>query len=301
MPMISYHNPVLLHETINGLNLHENATYADATFGGGGHSAEILKRLNKVKVIAFDQDADALANAPNDDRLVLIQQNFRYMKNFLRASEWLPIDGVIADLGVSSHQFDVAERGFSIRFDGPLDMRMNQQGEKTAASIINTYTAEKLTEVFKLYGEIRNARQLVRIIEKRRTEVYIHSTMQLIEAIKQITPPNTESKFLAQVFQALRIEVNDELSALQDLLMQLPDMLKKGGRACFITYHSLEDRLVKNFFRAGNISGIPEKDFYGNPQAPLTPVNKKPIVPGDDEVKMNKRARSAKLRIAEKN
>ncbi|MCB0806487.1 MAG: 16S rRNA (cytosine(1402)-N(4))-methyltransferase RsmH [Bacteroidales bacterium] len=295
-----YHEPVLLKESIEGLHINPEGIYVDVTYGGGGHSGEILKHLSTGSLIAFDQDQDALKNKPDDERVVLINQNFRYMRNFLKLYKADPVDGILADLGVSSHQFDTAERGFSLRFEGDLDLRMNQRKDLTAAKIINSYSPAKLKEILIQYGELKNAGRIVSKIETARSENEIKTTAQIKEILKPLVPPNQENKFLARVFQALRIEVNDELGALKDFLEQCPDMLKSGGRLVVITYHSLEDRLVKNFIKAGNFEGEVEKDFYGNIQSVFRPVNKKPLIPTEEEIKRNNRARSAKLRIAEK-
>jgi 16S rRNA (cytosine1402-N4)-methyltransferase len=297
-----YHQPVLLKESIYGLNIKQNGIYVDATFGGGGHSAEILKRLSsKGSLIAFDQDQDALKNKPDDERLILINQNFRYMRNFLKLFNAIPVDGILADLGVSSHQLDVAERGFSLRFEGDLDLRMNRMKGLTAAQIIHSYPAIKLKEIFSRYGELKNAAKIAGRIEKVRSVQEIKTTGHLKEALKNMYPAQQEHKFLAKVFQALRIEVNDELGALKDFLDQSLEVLRPGGRLVIISYHSLEDRLVKNIFRTGNTEGELKKDFYGNIETKFRVISKKPLTPGEEELKENKRARSAKMRIAEKN
>ncbi|MCF8369128.1 MAG: 16S rRNA (cytosine(1402)-N(4))-methyltransferase RsmH [Bacteroidales bacterium] len=295
-----YHNPVLLKESIEGLNIRENGIYVDATYGGGGHSNQILKNFKNGSLIAFDQDQDALENKLDDERLILINQNFRYMRNFLKLYKAFPVDGILADLGVSSHQFDVAERGFSVRFDGDLDLRMNQRGDLTASRIVNTYQVNKLRDIFYRYGDLKNAGKISFLIEKARSGNEIKTTGQLKEIIQSCAPRNQENKFFAKVFQALRIEVNDELGALEDFLKQTPEMLKSGGRLVVISYHSLEDRLVKNFIKSGNFEGKAEKDFYGNIQTHFQLVSRKPIVPSEKEIIENNRARSAKLRIAEK-
>jgi len=295
-----YHQPALLHESIEGLNINPSGIYADLTFGGGGHSREILANLNADgRLIAFDQDEDSLQNVPDDGRFTLVNENFRYLKNFLRLHKAFPLDGILADLGISSHQIDTPERGFATRFEGPLDMRMARSQGMTAAQIINTYPEEKLQQVFKLYGEISNARQLAAKITESRTKS-ITTTGELKEAIKSCMPSNYENKYLAQVFQAIRIEINDEMGALQAMLKQCADALKPGGRLVVISYHSLEDRLVKNYIKTGNTEGILEKDFYGNIIAPLKPVTRKPITPAAAELASNTRSRSAKLRIAQK-
>ncbi len=295
-----YHEPVLLKESIDGLRIRPDGIYVDVTYGGGGHSGKILEHLTTGSLIAFDQDQDALQNKPDDERLILINQNFRYMKNFLKLYRAHPVDDILADLGVSSHQFDTAERGFSLRFEGDLDLRMNRRKDLTAAKIVNTYSTNKLKAIFEQYGELHIAGRITQKIETARSNNEIKTTAQLKEVLKNLVPPNRENKFLAQVFQALRIEVNDELGALKDFLEQCPELLSAGGRLVVITYHSLEDRLVKNFIKAGNFEGEPEKDFFGNIKSVFKPVNKKPITPDEEEIKRNNRARSAKLRIAEK-
>jgi len=295
-----YHTPVLLKESIEALRINPDGIYVDLTFGGGGHSREIFSRLKQGRLVAFDCDDDAEANLIDDDRFLFISQNFRYFKNFLKYYKAFPVDGIIADLGVSSHQFDSAERGFSIRFDGPLDLRMDKTLGKTAADIINTYSQNDLIHVFSHYGEIENTKKLVAVIlEKRKTEG-IKSIPEFKDTITSCIPKNKEFSYLARVFQALRIEVNDELSALRDMLKQSADCLKQGGILVVITYHSLEDRMVKNFFRTGNMEGKPEKDFYGNIICPFNAMNRKPILPSEEEVLRNNRSRSAKMRIAEK-
>ena len=297
---MSYHNPVMLHECVEALNLKEDGVYVDVTFGGGGHSREILKQLDGGRLIAFDQDADAELNRLEDDRFTLVGQNFRYLKNYLRLYKAIPVQGILADLGVSSHQFDEGERGFSIRFEGPLDMRMNQQSKLTAETVVNEYSEEQLLELFRLYGEIKNASRLVNEIVLTRTNSRLTRTEELVEVAERCVPQKIKNKYLAQVFQALRIEVNEELEVLKEMLEQAHEVLEPGGRLVVITYHSLEDRLVKNYIKKGKFSGEVEKDFYGNPQLKFKQVNRKPIVPSDEEIKMNNRARSAKLRIAEK-
>ncbi|MBL4709206.1 MAG: 16S rRNA (cytosine(1402)-N(4))-methyltransferase RsmH [Flavobacteriales bacterium] len=298
---MEYHNPALLQESVDGLAMVADGRYVDVTFGGGGHSKEILKRLSlNGRLFAFDQDPDAEQNRLEDDRFSLINQNFSFLKNFLRMYNVIPVDGVLADLGVSFHQFDVPQRGFSFRFSGPLDMRMDQKRKITAAKVVNTYATEDLERIFKEYGELRVAKQVVQRIENARSEKKITTVEELKALLKNMVPEKVEHKFLAQVFQALRIEVNEELKVIQDLLEQAVEVLKEGGRMSVITYHSLEDRLVKNFFKTGNVEGKVEKDFYGNLIRPMEPVNRKPIVPSEEEVKRNNRSRSAKLRIAEK-
>jgi 16S rRNA (cytosine1402-N4)-methyltransferase len=295
-----YHNPVLLKECIEGLNINPAGIYVDVTFGGGGHSREILKHLTTGKLYAFDQDEDAVKNSIGDDRFVLIKQNFRYLKNFLKMYDALPIDGLLADLGVSSHQFDEAERGFSIRFDAKLDMRMDQNTKQTAAEVLNTYSEEDLKRIFRLYGEVENAGYLASIIFHNRKDKQIETVNDLKTMIVKCVKRGRENQYYAQVFQALRIEVNKELDVLQDLLMQSLEVLKPGGRLVVISYHSLEDRLVKNIMRSGKFEGDVEKDFYGNPLTPFKQITRKPIVPSEKENEENSRARSAKLRIAEK-
>ncbi len=295
-----YHIPVMLNESIEGLYVKPEGTYVDATFGGGGHSREILRQLENGRLFAFDQDSDVLQNVPDDDRFVLIKSNFRFLKNFLRFHDALPVDGILADLGISSHQIDVADRGFSSRFDAPLDMRMDRDQELTAADIVNEYDERDLTRLFKKFGEIKNSGCVSRGIIRARETKKIRTTVQLAEAVRSCFPPAKFNKSMAKVFQALRIEVNDELGALEEFLLQTPDVLKQGGRLVVIAYHSLEDRLVKNFMRSGNLEGKVEKDFYGNPKLIFKVLTGKPVVPGEEEIKSNNRARSAKLRIAEK-
>lgn len=299
--MSVYHNPVLLHESVSALITNPDGCYADATFGGGGHSAEILRRLSpEGRLMAFDRDADAAANAPSDKRFTLIHNNFRFIHNYtlLHCPEGL--DGILADLGVSSHQFDTAERGFSFRYSAPLDMRMNVQGDKTAADIVNSYTQNELEKILKVYGEVENARKVAELIVKARSAASILTTDDLDNAIAAALPSFAEHKFLAKVYQALRIEVNQEMRALEKFLSGAAASLKKGGRLVVITYHSLEDRMVKNFFRSGNTEGTVEKDIYGRSSAPLKPLGGKPVLPSEEEIAENTRARSAKLRIAEK-
>ena len=298
--MSVYHNPVLLHESISRLITDPEGYYADATFGGGGHSAGILKALgNEGHLMAFDRDADAAENAPGDPRFTLIHNNFRFIHNYtlLHCPEGL--DGILADLGVSSHQFDTAERGFSFRYSAPLDMRMNVQGDKTAADIVNSYTQNELEKILKVYGEVENARKVAELIVKARSAASILTTDDLDNAIAAALPSFAEHKFLAKVYQALRIEVNQEMRALEKFLEGAAASLKKGGRLVVITYHSLEDRMVKNFMRSGNVEGKQEKDFYGRVITPWRVVNNKVIVPTAEEVERNPRSRSAKLRIAE--
>ncbi len=295
-----YHIPVLPDESIKGLNIRPGDDVVDATFGGGGHSRLILQVLGEGRLFAFDQDEDAAANAFEDRRLFFVRHNFRYLKNFLKYYGVESVDSVFADLGVSSHDFDVPERGFSFRFDGDLDMRMNRNAKKDAASVVNEYSEEQLVFIFRMYGEIKNAGRLVAEIMKERNDSIIKTTTQLKEIASKCSPKAIENKYLAQVFQALRIEVNDEMEALKEFLLSALDVLKPGGRLVVITYHSLEDRLCKNFMKAGNFEGTIEKDFYGNMKSPFTLVNRKIIIPGEEELKNNTRSRSAKLRIAEK-
>ena len=297
---MEYHNPVLLHESIDGLAIKPNGIYVDVTFGGGGHSKEILKRLGSDgRLFGFDQDVDAQANSLGDPRFVLIPENFRYIKRFLRFYGVKKVDGILADLGVSSHQFDEAERGFSTRFDADLDMRMNQNDSLSALRIVNKYPEEKLSDVLFNYGELRNAKALARQIVSFREGKKIKTSFELKECLQQFLPKAKEHKILAQIFQAIRIEVNQEIEVLKEFLMQVPDLLNDDGRVSVISYHSLEDRLVKRFVRNGLFAGEPEKDFYGNFSVPLKKVGKL-IVPNQQEIKQNNRARSAKLRIAEK-
>lgn len=296
-----YHNPVLLHPSILGLNIIPEGVYIDATFGGGGHSRGILNQMgDRGLLFAFDQDQDALANVPDDERFTLINQNFRYLKNFLRLHKLTQVDGILADLGVSSHQFDTGERGFSIRFDAPLDMRMSQLQQLDAATIVNTYTEKMLLEILRNYGELKNAYKITKAIIAAREVDSIKTTGQLNSIVEKCIPAQSKNKYLAMVFQALRIEVNDEMGALHDMLLQATDLLKPGGRLVVISYHSLEDRPVKNLIKSGNFAGEIEKDFYGNPIVPFKSITRKPIVPGEEEIAQNSRARSAKLRIAEK-
>jgi 16S rRNA (cytosine1402-N4)-methyltransferase len=300
--MTDYHNPVMLQECMEGLNIKPDGIYVDVTFGGGGHSREILKHLGpKGRLLAFDQDADAQKNLPKDDRLTFIDQNFRYLKNNCRLQGAIPADGILADLGVSSHQFDQPERGFSIRFDADLDMRMDQGGSLTAKQVVNTYSEEQLHRIFGIYGEIKNAKTLAQTLVTQRLNKPIDTVDELKKAISKLIPKGKENKYLAQVFQALRIEVNQELEALKEFLEQTVDVLKKEGRLVVMSYHSLEDRLVKNFIAKGKFQGEVEKDFFGNPIKPLESITRKAIVASEEEIKLNNRARSAKLRIAEKN
>lgn len=320
-----YHIPALLHETIEGLQIREDGIYADVTFGGGGHSRAILAKLGeKGRLLSFDQDMDAYQNRIEDERWQFVHSNFRYLKHFVRyykdcvTPAFIPshkddgrekaadeddiavMDGILADLGVSFHHFDAAERGFSFRFEGPLDMRMNRTATKTAADIINDYSEEDIANIFYLYGELRNSRQIAKVIVRQREKSPIGTTEQLAELLSPLCGRDREKKDLARVFQALRMEVNDEISALSEMLCAAKEVLKPGGRMAVLTYHSLEDRLVKNFFRSGNLQGVIEKDFYGNTVSPFRLVNNKVITASAEEVERNPRARSAKLRIAEK-
>lgn len=299
--VMEYHNPVLLKETVDGLNINPDGVYVDVTFGGGGHSKEILSRLSEQgRLYAFDQDQDALNNAIDDNRFVLIHENFRYIKRFLRFHGVKQVDGILADFGVSSHQFDVAERGFSTRFEADLDMRMNQDSDLSAYHVINDYDEEQLKSVFLQYGELRAGAGMARLIVDYRETEKIVTSSQLKMVLKKYLPPRYENKVLAQIYQAIRIEVNQEIAVLKEFLQQTPELLKSKGRLSFISYHSLEDRLVKRFIRNGMFEGEPERDVFGNFQVPLKKVGGL-IVPTKEEIKLNNRARSAKLRIATKN
>ena len=297
-----YHIPVLLHETVDGLNIQPGGIYVDVTFGGGGHSREILRRLDDTAhLYSFDQDADAEQNVPQgDQRFTFVRSNFRYLKNWMRYYGVDHIDGLLADLGVSSHHFDDEERGFSFRFDAPLDMRMNERAGATAADIVNRYTEEQLADVFYLYGEMKNSRRLAAAIAKARAKESILTIDDLLRVVKPLMPREREKKDLARVFQALRIEVNQEMDALREMLEAALDVLRPGGRLSVLTYHSLEDRMVKNFIRAGRIDGKVEQDFYGRRLTPWRAINNKVILPSAQEQEENPRSRSAKLRIAEK-
>ncbi len=297
---MAYHIPALLYESIEGLNIRPEGIYVDVTFGGGGHSAEILKRLKTGKLIAFDQDEDARMNVPDDKKVVFIEQNFRFLRNNLLFNGITSIDGLIADLGVSFHQFDEAARGFTFRMDAPLDMRMNKSSSLTAAYLIRTIDESFLSDIFYRYGDLSNSRKVARQIINTRDEKPILTTGDLVSAVKDIAPRGQENKFYARIFQALRIMVNHEIDFLKEMLIQALEMLNSGGRLVVITYHSLEDRVVKNFMRTGNFEGTEKKDFYGNPERPFRLLTRKGIVPGSDEIKNNNRARSARLRIAEK-
>lgn len=298
---MSYHLPVMLNECIEGLNIRPDGTYVDVTFGGGGHSRAIMERLGPDgRLIGFDQDDDALQNALNDSRFVLIHENFRYLKNYLRLHAVRKVDGVLADLGVSSHQFDEADRGFSTRLNGELDLRMDRRQELTAKDLVNNLDERELTGLLRLYGELPNALQMAKAICKARAEKAIETTFDLRQAVERHLPRGMENKYLAMLFQALRIEVNGELDALQAMLQQAVEILNPGGRLVVMSYHSLEDRLVKNFFKTGNFEGKLEKDFYGNAIVPLKPVTRKPVTASEEELQQNNRSRSAKLRVAEK-
>lgn len=298
----AYHIPVLLQPCIDGLNINPDGVYVDLTFGGGGHSKEILKYLSaKGKLFSFDQDEDAKANIPNDQRLTFVPHNFRYISNYLKLYGITQVDGILGDLGVSSHQFDKGERGFSIRFDAALDMRMNQKSDLTAKKVLNTYEAKKLTSIFREYGEVDNAFKLANLIVEARANASIETTAQLKEIIKPCTPKFEESRYLAKVYQAIRIEVNQEMEALKECLTQCVHLLKPGARLVVMSYHSLEDRLVKNLIRSGNVEGVEEKDLvFGKITKYFKSLTSKPIVPDEEEIEKNSRARSAKLRIAER-
>lgn len=296
-----YHIPALLKETVDGLKINQDGIYVDVTFGGGGHSQQILTLLSsKGKLIAFDQDEDAFVNTIDDKRFVFVQSNFKFLKNFLKYHDVQQIDGLLADLGVSFHHFDEAERGFSFRFDGELDMRMNKKSDLTAAVILNTYQEEQIADILYLYGDLKNSRKIAKRICEKRKEQPIYKVNEFLELLKPYFSYDKEKKDMARVFQALRIEVNHEMETLKSMLTQAVDVLKPGGRLVVLTYHSLEDRLVKNFIKTGNFEGVLEKDFYGNPLTPLNPINSKPIIASEDEVLRNPRSRSAKLRVAEK-
>jgi 16S rRNA (cytosine1402-N4)-methyltransferase len=297
---MGYHEAVLLKESIAGLRIDPNGTYVDVTFGGGGHSKSILEKLDKGTLFAFDQDTDAQKNSIDDNRFVLINQNFRFMQKFLRLEGVLKVDGILADLGVSSYQFDTAERGFSIREEGELDMRMNTTQDLSAKQVVNEYELDDLCRIFREYGELKNAYSLAKSILSARENSEIVTTEDLKEAVKKHVPPHKSNKILAQLFQAIRIEVNDELKALKEMLLQSVDLLKEGGRLSVISYHSLEDRLVKNLIKSGNFKGEIEKDFYGVPKVILKAISKKPITASEEELESNPRSRSAKLRVSEK-
>lgn len=290
----------MLNECIEGLNINPDGLYVDVTFGGGGHSREILKHLHDGRLFAFDQDTDALSNTIEDDRFKLIDKNFRFMKNFLQLYQGLPADGILADLGISSHQIDEPSRGFSIRFEAPLDLRMNTTKPLNAADVINGYDESQLRSIFWQYGELKNASRIARTLVESRNTTPLATTTQLKQCLERLAPRGKENKFFAQIFQALRIEVNDELGALKEMLQQSIEVLKPGGRLVIMSYHSLEDRLVKNFLKSGNFEGLQEKDFYGNLIVPFKNITRKPITASAKELETNNRSRSAKLRIAEK-
>ncbi|MDD2197514.1 MAG: 16S rRNA (cytosine(1402)-N(4))-methyltransferase RsmH [Bacteroidales bacterium] len=298
---MEYHIPVLLHESVEGLNINPDGTYLDMTFGGGGHSREIIKHLSvKGRLFAFDHDEEAFANAIDDSRFTLIRSNFRFFRNFLKYHKIEQVDGILADLGVSSKHFDSPERGFSFRFEGPLDMRMNRDASLSAIEVVNNYDEKLLTSVLSLYGELPNARKISKTIISQRESKKIVTVEGLAEVVSPLSPPHLRNKMLAKVFQAIRIEVNSEMEALKQMLIQTEKTLQSGGRLVVLSYHSLEDRLVKNFIRAGNFKGNKETDFYGNVVGPFNPINRRVMVPTDKEIEENPRARSAKLRIAEK-
>lgn len=297
-----YHRPVMLSECIDALQVNPEGIYVDVTFGGGGHSLKILENLRGGRLIAFDQDEDAKRQAENiaSRSFTFCQANFRYMKQYLKLNGVTHVDGVLADLGISSHQIDSPERGFSTRFDGPLDMRMDKRSSITAARILNEYPAEKLHRIFGMYGEVKNAKTLAARIVQRRAEKKLETSADLVELLKEMAPRGKEFKYYAQVFQALRIEVNEEMQALEEFLLQCGEVIRVGGRLVIMSYHSLEDRMVKNYIATGKVYGELEKDFYGNPIKPFQAVNRKPIEASEEEVEQNNRARSAKLRVAEK-
>ena len=297
----AYHIPALVQGSIEGLNIRPDGIYVDVTFGGGGHSREILNRLGaEGHLYGFDQDGDAEKNAFNDDRFTFVRSNFRYIKNWMRYYGVEQVDGILADLGVSSHHFDDETRGFSFRFDAPLDMRMNKRAGRTAADVLNDYTEEQLANVLYLYGELKQARRMAAAIVKARQQQRIETTQHLMDAVGRFITKEHEKKEMAKMFQALRIEVNQEMQVLSEMLAGAQELLCKGGRLCVITYHSLEDRMVKNMIRSGNVEGRVQQDFFGRTTAPLKVVNSKVIVASDEEVERNPRSRSAKLRIAEK-
>ncbi|MDR3236483.1 MAG: 16S rRNA (cytosine(1402)-N(4))-methyltransferase RsmH [Prevotellaceae bacterium] len=298
--MTVYHIPVLLNVSVDALRVKPDGIYIDATFGGGGHSREILNRLKKGRLIAIDRDRDAAANIIHDTRITFVQNNFRFLRGLVRNEGFTEVDGVLADLGVSSHQFDTAVRGFSFRFDASLDMRMDSNATLTAAQVVNSYTEAQLCYILQTYGEVENAARAARLLTAARDQAPIETIEELKQALLACTPKIMEHKYLAKVFQALRIEVNGEMKALEQLLEQSLKLLKPGGRLVVITYHSLEDRLVKKFMRTGNKEGKTEKDFFGKENTPFTVITKKTVVPSEQEIQQNTRARSAKLRVAEK-
>jgi 16S rRNA (cytosine1402-N4)-methyltransferase len=297
---MGYHKPALLDESIEGLNIRPEGIYVDMTFGGGGHSLEVLKKLgNKGRLVAFDQDQDAIANVPDDTRIIFVGANFRYLRNYLRYHAIEKVDGILADLGISSHQIDNPHRGFSFKSDTGLDMRMDVRGHVTASQVLNEYADVDLTRIFRAYGELGNGRALATAIVNARNAGELRTTGDLERALRRFIPKGKPSKFLARVYQALRIEVNAEMAALAEMLLQTSETLRPGGRLVVITYHSIEDRMVKNFMRSGNLEGDIEKDFYGVPQTPWKLINRSVITPSQEELEINNRARSAKLRIAE--
>jgi 16S rRNA (cytosine1402-N4)-methyltransferase len=300
--MTTYHEPVLLKESVDALNVREDGVYVDATFGGGGHATEILKRLGKKgRLLVIDRDLDAMRNFSGDSRCVFVRHNYRYLYHFIRYYSLIPIDGLLADLGISSHQIDEAARGFSFRFDAPLDMRMSHESRLTAATILNSYSEEELVRIFSSYGEVSNSKTLARKVIQFRAVESFQTINQFKEAVTPIADRGNESQYLAKVFQALRIEVNDELGSLKEMLTQCIRVIRPGGRLSVITYHSLEDRIVKNFIGRGRFEGEPEKDMFGNmPETPFMALNKKPIEAQEEEIASNPRSRSAKLRIAER-
>ncbi|MGV6861783.1 MAG: 16S rRNA (cytosine(1402)-N(4))-methyltransferase RsmH [Putridiphycobacter sp.] len=298
----TYHVPVLFQESIDALKIEDGKVFVDVTFGGGGHSTEILRRMSPdATLMAFDQDDDALNNIPDDERLIFVNSNFRFLRNFVKYYEFNDVDAILADLGVSSHQFDEIGRGFSIRSNAKLDMRMNQNADLTAFKIVNNYSDKELYRIFNAYADLKNTNRVVPTIIKARKLKPIETTFDLVDLLKDLVKGKKQNQFLAQVFQAIRIEVNDEMGALEDMLTQAAEVLKPGGRLVVIAYHSIEDRLVKNFIRSGRFDGKIETDIYGNIDKPLSALNKKPIIPTDQENEQNSRARSAKMRIAIKN
>ena len=299
--MMPYHKPVLLDECISGLQIKPEGIYVDCTFGGGGHSKEILKHLETGKLIAFDQDPEAKENIEKDKRFIFAESNFRFLKNFLKYHQFAKVDGILADLGVSWHHFDTPERGFSIRYDGKLDMRMNQNAELTAEIVLNEYPMHSLDRIFRDYADLHNSHLLAKTIIRERDSTRISTVFQFIQIIDSCVPKKNNNQYLAQVFQALRIEVNQEMTTLKEMLLQTIEVLNTGGRLAVITYHSMEDKLVKNFMKTGNFEGKQEKDFYGNLIAPLTLINNKVITPSEKELEENNRSRSAKLRVAVRN
>ena len=298
---MGYHRPALLNESLEGLNIRPRGIYVDLTFGGGGHSLEVLKKLGKKgRLVAFDQDQDAKANVPDDRRIIFVGANFRYLRNYLRYHAIEEVDGILADLGISSHQIDSPVRGFSFKSETELDMRMDVRSKRTAAQVLNETAVDDLVNIFRTYGELTNARAIAGAIGNGRKERRLETTGDLEEMLKRFIPRGQPSKFLARVYQALRIEVNSEMEALREMLLQTSDCMAKGGRLVVITYHSIEDRMVKNFMRSGNMEGILAKDFYGRPETPWKLINRSVITPSPEELELNNRARSAKLRIAEK-